>query len=418
MPYCAVCGDHEGLNNRCNYCDRSHCQEHALPENHDCPGLPSNGWENYKAASQRFEDPASDPSTGETRSTQTEKSEPSEPDPERSVGNDSSTSESRSTQTETPEQSETDPERSVGDSSPPVALSDNDEQSTHSSADSDEDEGDLLERNLPAPAYRLFHAVGHGIVYGVTLGTAYSVLTLKVLFSKRVLLIFLVAVIGLGAYSATFGTGFEAIDGPVDSAIEVGGPVLANLSAQEPSTTDTSDSQVGPSNEQDAAPSSGDSTGGEQRLDEVRVQRSIHELVNEEREARGIPSLSYDEQLSEVAVSHSEDMLDRSYYSHTSPGGDGHPERYREHGYNCAGSSGENILKSWALTDVEGPDGNTVRYDSEEALAAGAVAEWMNSSGHREQILNQRFDVQGIGVAIGNDSAYGGRVVFITENFC
>ena len=43
MPYCAVCGDHEGLNNRCNYCDCSHCQEHALPENHDCPGLPSNG---------------------------------------------------------------------------------------------------------------------------------------------------------------------------------------------------------------------------------------------------------------------------------------------------------------------------------------------------------------------------------------
>lgn len=253
---------------------------------------------------------------------------------------------------------------------------------------------------------------------GVAIGTAFSVLTVKLLFSKRALIVVLIAIIGLAAYSATIGTGIEAIDGPVDSGVEVGGALVANLSAPDSSGTATPNSQVGQSNEQHAASSSGGSTGGEQRLDEAQVQRSIHEQVNAEREVRGIPSLSYDEQLTEVADLHSEDMLAQSYYSHTSPDGDGHPERYREHGYGCAGSSGENILKTWAFTDIEGPNGNTVRYDSEEEIASGAVAEWMNSSGHRDQILNQRFDTQGIGVAIGNDSAYGGRVVYITENFC
>lgn len=36
---CAVCGESDELLRNCKYCSGVYCADHALPENHDCPGL-------------------------------------------------------------------------------------------------------------------------------------------------------------------------------------------------------------------------------------------------------------------------------------------------------------------------------------------------------------------------------------------
>ena len=52
-------------------------------------------------------------------------------------------------------------------------------------------------------------------------------------------------------------------------------------------------------------------------------------------------------------------------------------------------------------------------YHSLEELANLVVDGWMDSPGHRENILNSSYDVEGIGVAINDDEE-----VYVTQNFC
>lgn len=128
-----------------------------------------------------------------------------------------------------------------------------------------------------------------------------------------------------------------------------------------------------------------------------RAERAIHRLVNEERNP-SISELKYSEELAGVAESHSQDMAQHGYFSHTDPNGHGVDERYARHGINCAG--GENIFR---MTNTGiGP----------EALAETSVENWMNSAGHRENIMRERFSREGIGVY------YGAEYVYVTQNFC
>ena len=59
--------------------------------------------------------------------------------------------------------------------------------------------------------------------------------------------------------------------------------------------------------------------------------------------------------------------------------------------------------------------GNYLSYNwhTEESLANEIVEGWMNSPGHRKNILTPDFEKLGVGVSIGDD---GG--VYATQNFC
>jgi uncharacterized protein YkwD len=48
-----------------------------------------------------------------------------------------------------------------------------------------------------------------------------------------------------------------------------------------------------------------------------------------------------------------------------------------------------------------------------EEIASQVVNGWMNSPGHRENILNARYDREGIGIAVSSDGK-----VYVTQNFC
>ncbi len=106
-------------------------------------------------------------------------------------------------------------------------------------------------------------------------------------------------------------------------------------------------------------------------------EREVVRLVNKERAQRGLRELTYDWQLSRVARYKSQDMSDNNYFSHTSPTYGSPFEMMKSFGISYR-SAGENIAKGQA---------------SPEAV----VNAWMNSQGHRANILNSSFTKIGVG---------------------
>src|SRR6478735_6497592 len=102
---------------------------------------------------------------------------------------------------------------------------------------------------------------------------------------------------------------------------------------------------------------------------------AVVELTNVERAAAGCAPLVVDERLTAAAQLHSEDMLAQGYFDHTSLDGRSPWDRAKAQGYENPGA--ENIAKG-------------------QATAEDVVRAWMDSPGHRANILN--CDLQEIGV--------------------
>ena len=115
----------------------------------------------------------------------------------------------------------------------------------------------------------------------------------------------------------------------------------------------------------------------------LSYEREVIRLVNEIRRERGLSELSEDWELSRVARYKSEDMRDRGYFSHTSPTYGTPFEMMKSFGISYK-TAGENIAKG---------------YLSPKAVVDG----WMNSSGHRANILNPSFTRIGVGYASGGN---------------
>ena len=112
-------------------------------------------------------------------------------------------------------------------------------------------------------------------------------------------------------------------------------------------------------------------------------EKEVVRLVNEIRVKHGLKELTYDWELSRVARYKSQDMKDNRYFSHTSPVYGSPFQMIRNFGISYR-SAGENIAKGYATP-------------------AAVVNGWMNSSGHRANILNASFTRIGVGyVANGN----------------
>jgi uncharacterized protein YkwD len=112
----------------------------------------------------------------------------------------------------------------------------------------------------------------------------------------------------------------------------------------------------------------------------------VIELVNIEREARNLHPLSYNEELTLAARLHSQDMGDQDYFDHTSLDGREFYERIAEAGYDYQ-ISGENIAAG---------------YPTPEAVVDG----WMNSDGHRANILDPDYCDIGVGYAAVHGSHF------------
>ncbi len=158
-------------------------------------------------------------------------------------------------------------------------------------------------------------------------------------------------------------------------------------------------------------------------IDVLQLEALTHDLINAQRLEQGIHPLDHIEKIRVIARSHSEDMASRNFFSHDSPEGLDPSDRGQRAGYDCRKDYGsyftyglaENIHQGWLFDSFQSSRGIRVNFDwmSLEELARSAVNGWMNSSGHRQNILDSSYDRAGIGVAIADDGK-----VFFTQNFC
>ena len=162
---------------------------------------------------------------------------------------------------------------------------------------------------------------------------------------------------------------------------------------------------------------------GQPSIDKSELELQVHELTNQYRIQNGLDSLLFDEELSKVARSHSKDMAKRDYFSHQTPEGADPTDRADTQGYKCQkiignliySGIGENILQNNLYDTVWYTAGLPTSYEwnTQDEIAQSTVDGWINSTGHRENLLTETFDREGIGVEISADDK-----VYITQNFC
>ena len=160
-----------------------------------------------------------------------------------------------------------------------------------------------------------------------------------------------------------------------------------------------------------------------QEFDTFEIEKLVHELTNQQRKIHGLSELSFDLEISEISRAHSSDMATRDYFSHETPEGLDPTGRAKNAGYSCTKIIGmmiysgiaENIFQGHLFDSYYTVNGVITSYDwsSNEEIAQVTVDGWMDSPGHRKNILTEMFDREGIGVVISEDEK-----VYITQNFC
>jgi len=113
-------------------------------------------------------------------------------------------------------------------------------------------------------------------------------------------------------------------------------------------------------------------------------EQEVFNLINQQRTQNGLQTLKVDSEVQRVAKIKAQDMVDNNYFSHNSP---------------TYGSPFE-MLNSFKVSYKSAAE-NIAGNSSNSA----AVNAWMNSSGHKANILNGNFNYTGIGIV--NGSKYG-----------
>lgn len=127
------------------------------------------------------------------------------------------------------------------------------------------------------------------------------------------------------------------------------------------------------------------------------VETAIFNKVNEERAKAGVPTLTYNTVMQKYARIKSQDMGDNNYFSHEDLNGNLITTQMKNDGVS---------YKAWG-ENIAYIGGNV----SSDALAEQFMTNWMNSSGHRANILSTNFSGIGVGVyKIGNK-------VYATQEF-
>lgn len=137
-----------------------------------------------------------------------------------------------------------------------------------------------------------------------------------------------------------------------------------------------------------------DSTEG---YDIQKIEKMIFDMVNQERAERKMEPYRYLEALAHIAKIHSTNMVEQNFFSHTDKQGRGAKERFYEYHPEYLGGAGENIAYNFGHND--------------QAVAANLMRAWMNSSGHRANILSSKYSHMGVGVV------KKGQYFYATQNF-
>ena len=110
-------------------------------------------------------------------------------------------------------------------------------------------------------------------------------------------------------------------------------------------------------------------------------EKEVFNLINAQRTEAGLTALKIDNEVQRVARIKAQDMVDNNYFSHNSP----------------TYGSPFDMLKSFKISYKTA--GENIAGNSSNSAAVKA---WMNSSGHKANILNSSFNYTGIGVVSSN----------------
>lgn len=221
-----------------------------------------------------------------------------------------------------------------------------------------------------------------------------------------VLLVVLVSI--LASVAATTGV----IDtGPDDGTIDTPDPLPDWPFVWEVSIGD--DPRVDPESEPDPADEEdvGDPVREDPGITSVETEQAtitsgemeerVHERVNAIRAEHDLSQLDHDDEIASISRTYSHDMGEREYFSHVSPEGETPADRMGDLYPGECRAVGENL----ALVGAAGAE-------DADGIAERIVEGWMDSEDHRENVLTERWDSQGIGVYVADDRVYA------TQKFC
>lgn len=123
--------------------------------------------------------------------------------------------------------------------------------------------------------------------------------------------------------------------------------------------------------------SSGNTSSSTETSNMNSDEKEVFDLINKQRTNNGLATLKNDSEVQRVARIKAQDMVDNNYFSHTSP----------------TYGSPFDMLKSFKISYKTA--GENIAGNSSNS---SAVTAWMNSSGHKANILNSNFNYTGIGV--------------------
>ena len=118
------------------------------------------------------------------------------------------------------------------------------------------------------------------------------------------------------------------------------------------------------------------------------VRTALLCLHNAERARRDLPLLRANSRLRRAAERHAEHMVGARFFDHTTPGGSTMVDRIRRTGYTSG-------ARGWSI-------GENIAWGSGRLSTAAQIhRSWMNSPGHRANILQRSFREIGIGIEAG-----------------
>ncbi|PZV12523.1 MAG: hypothetical protein DCF20_17515 [Pseudanabaena sp.] len=123
-----------------------------------------------------------------------------------------------------------------------------------------------------------------------------------------------------------------------------------------------------------------------QNINRGSFETELLKLTNQERQKAGLAPLKLSSQLTRAAQSHAVDMAKNNYFSHQGLNGSSMVDRTKSTGYQYS-ALGENIAAG-------------------KATPEGTIRQWMNSPGHRANILNRKYTEIGFGYEYAPNSQY------------
>lgn len=136
-----------------------------------------------------------------------------------------------------------------------------------------------------------------------------------------------------------------------------------------------------PANNQAQQPVAAPAQQGQQNDQAAAFTKEVAELVNQERAKAGLAPLQFDAALSKVATAKAADMAQNNYFDHNSP----------------TYGSPFDMMKQFGISYMTAGENIAMGQQSPQEV----MTQWMNSEGHRQNIMNGSFTKIGVGYVNG-----------------